>query len=503
MELTSTPVALILLALLICFCGTLAIERIYWPFPREEELKFKDPAVCRMILAGGRIGESGRQNKLTPVESRAIPNRRLVDVFGVDNAFTTSETNHRATFSASAREKLTAVKDENWVSVAEIASKLIRRTIQKEDDTKMGILLVPFVQTLTLSISLHVLFGFSDPLEFEEEHVSEAASIINELWLKSKHSYDKKTIQKMRSGLQAALQKSSPEHFDFDFSPQKTPLNLVLPAYETMWRVVLHCFLEVSFRHSNSAANWRAALQSYLHDPSDENFKEATAEAEVSVKHVVYEALRLYPPTRRVYRTFSFRYLPWFKTVAAGIEQCQRDRDIWGDDSTIFKPSRWNALNFGAWKAFMPFGGAPFTCPAKETTFGPKMIGLLVAALVCPISSDDWMIRTTEFHGSGIEGEDGADPEESRADRGDYDFQWSHGPLLSRRDVYEYLEMLRKPPRTEEQEHIGVEEQEPPCIAEQTPTQSEDQELAGRADQAPVEVEEREPTRVEEEEERL
>ena len=35
---------------------------------------------------------------------------------------------------------------------------------------------------------------------------------------------------------------------DWDKSSKENPLNLILPGYETLWRVVLRCFIEVTAR---------------------------------------------------------------------------------------------------------------------------------------------------------------------------------------------------------------------------------------------------------------
>lgn len=116
----------------------------------------------------------------------------------------------------------------------------------------------------------------------------------------------------------------------------------------------------------------------------------------VSPADVVKEALRLYPPSRRVHRTFHGN------SLSADIEACQRSQLLGQDDPLTFRPERWQSicpalrtmtmlegkgvedpLKAGEESlGFMPFA---FVCPAntKETKrFGIKLITLLVAVLV-------------------------------------------------------------------------------------------------------------------------
>jgi len=80
------------------------------------------------------------------------------------------------------------------------------------------------------------------------------------------------------------------------------------------------------------------------------------------------------------------------KIVAANIETCHRIPAIWGNDSWIFRPSRWSKISNEARNAFMPFGGSTFVYPTKEN-FGPRMIGVIVAALATHITAHDWKLE--------------------------------------------------------------------------------------------------------------
>jgi hypothetical protein len=109
---------------------------------------------------------------------------------------------------------------------------------------------------------------------------------------------------------------------------------------------------------------------------------------------IAREILRLYPPTRHVYRDFSG------EVARADIEGCHHSELLGGDDPLVFRPERWQEICREERKVqgcgrqavknlkvaeeklgFMPFA---YWCTADgpETAgFGYKMITLLVAVL--------------------------------------------------------------------------------------------------------------------------
>lgn len=63
---------------------------------------FADPASCKKILACQGYDIPGEKNLYTDVESRAIPNKRLILAFDIDNSFTTSDGERRKEFNSEA-----------------------------------------------------------------------------------------------------------------------------------------------------------------------------------------------------------------------------------------------------------------------------------------------------------------------------------------------------------------------------------------------------------------
>lgn len=359
-----------------------------------------DIAECNSILKCISIGDKIGPNIIPAVKSRALPNQRLVRAFGIDNAFTTMNDDYRQKFRKRAAEKISH-DSVDWKDVAQKTREIVREMVLPCDKIKGRIPLDWLIQSLSLRMSLYVLFD-TDPFSLDPRTVSILTNNINNLWIESKKTQPSQDVIDLLNGeLQEILVQilpSQPQLTQNLPAGEEKPMNFILPAYETLWRVVLRCFLEVTF-HPESVPEWRQTLVSLLEDPVS-NF--ATSEP-VTVKYIVQEALRLYPPTRRVYRTFQTdprsivdviltKIYPQYKmfTVAADIEGCHRKADFWGERSLKFDPSRWHNFDKrAAHKAFMPFGGGNFVCPAQKD-FGPMIIGVLVAALVEYINEGEW-----------------------------------------------------------------------------------------------------------------
>lgn len=360
-----------------------------------------DPDVCKRILSCVALDNPEVQNQFNAVKTRALPNRRLVHAFLIDNAFTTMDDEYRRQFKYGLEQKILEFSPKEWENIAAMAQDLTRDKSRQAIDEKKELLIVPMVQLLALKISLYFLFRIK-PSDLEDSVVSSLAESINALWIRSKNPASNETeIHCWQKNLQRALVQIFPGQ---PIAGRETPLNQILPAYETLWRVVVRCFLEVSFRNNEAAPKWCNILTLFLETPTTERFNAEHASTQstsnlsddydVSVSFLVHEALRLYPPTRRVYRTFKFASNPTTQTVAADIEGCQRNPAIWGPESLKYIPGRWKNPSLATRRAFMPFGGGPFLCPAKKD-FGPRMIGVLVAALATNITTKDWRLGQT------------------------------------------------------------------------------------------------------------
>ena len=371
-----------------------------------------------MIIACIGYDCSGNRNIISKVQSRAYPNQRLVRTFGIDNAFTTINENYRKDFRSHAKGKIT-LDDGRWKTIADLAKQLVGSTILRPSSDVANIRLDSLGQSVTLKISLHVLFD-RDPLQLDNELIVEIARSINFLWTESKSTdYPSDADREhLRNALGFIFS-------DMGSNARQNPLNLILPAYETLWRVALFCFIEVTFRQGVKA-EWKQVLSAFLADPTKARFEErGPRPSAVSAADIVNEALRLYPPTKRVYRKFHMAGKTDPEIVAADIEACHRISSIWGSESWLFKPSRWSKIGNEARNAYMPFGGSTFVCPAKQD-FGPRMIGIIVAALAAHITPRDWKLELCVGGPNGGEEFSGEEP------------------LVSDRNKYEWIEISRR-----------------------------------------------------------
>ena len=411
--------------LTIVLCAAISLLSLLWwlsSILKEEkalsQTTFDDPATCAMIVACIGYDCSGDRNIISKVQSRAYPNQRLVRTFGIDNAFTTTNEKYRKDFRTDAKERIT-LDDGRWKTIADLAKQLVGAAIPQPGSDIASIRLDSLGQSITLKISLHVLFDL-DPLQLDDELMVEIARSINFLWTESKSP--KCASDSDQEYLRKALGFIFP---GVGPNARQNPLNLILPAYETMWRVALFCFIEVTFRQG-ARPEWKQVLSDFLADPTKARFEDrGPCPNVVSAADIINEALRLYPPTKRVYRKFHMAGKTDPEIVAANIEACHRIPAIWGSDSWLFKPFRWSKIGNEARNAFMPFGGSTFVCPAKQD-FGPRMIGVIVAALAAHITPRDWKL---ELCVGGPNGGEELGREE---------------PLVSGRNNYEWIEISRR-----------------------------------------------------------
>ncbi len=348
--------------------------------------RFSNPAACMEILACTGYA-SGDRNTIFAVESRAMPNQRLVKAFDIDNAFTTKDDEYRKSFKREAKATMSALKEVDWKRIAGHADALLHHVLEGKQCC-----LDSLVRSISLKITLHTLFKL-DPMKMDNESIEEITSSINDLWVESKCSVEPSapTKEKLRHALAQFLPHA-------EFSGQGNPLNFILPAYETLWRVVLSCFIEVTFREG-ALPDWKLELVRFIEDPTRDKLTSASCDTSVPVAFIINEALRLYPSTKSVYREFRMETKRTTDVVIADIEKCHRIPSIWGINADRFDPSRWKNSEAKAREAFMPFGYSKFTCPAKSV-YGPMIIAVLVAALAKNITAEKW---TLELYRAGSE----------------------------------------------------------------------------------------------------
>jgi hypothetical protein len=316
-----------------------------------------------------------------------------VEVFNIDNAFTTTNALYHARFTREVRGKLDT-RDEQRRTFATAAFNNVRHTLLLNHD-KQGdgnlIRLAPLVQSLVFRIVLLKFFPtVSSP---SENNVESITACINSLWLATKLPYPQADTNLLETKvlLERHLRKVFEKSPTDQINGQASPFNIIIPANESVWRVVLRCFLEVRFRsqgkktdESGTKIDYSRIFTRFIREPNLLVFETPFQDAQVSIKHIVNETLRLYPPTRGIHRQTEQGM------VKIDVEWLHRDPVSWGSDAVEFRPKRWEGVllrGLNEKLEFLPFGLGALSCPAKE--FAPMMIGVLVGALMRSVS-DAW-----------------------------------------------------------------------------------------------------------------
>ncbi|KAH0367395.1 hypothetical protein KCU65_g4772, partial [Aureobasidium melanogenum] len=345
-----------------------------------------DAAECREIIKSETVPTASK-NTLSALEARARPNQRLKLAFGIDSCFTSSDERSCKSFRSSV-EKLLYVDEKEWVNFAATARETAKEALDGSNRDTASLFGV--VQLLTLNTMMRVLWPGRDPKQSTNEQIATLAHEVNLQWLCSKectNSDNPSWLFDQQESLKDAVKAVFPD-WDEENS-NENPCNLILPGYETMWRVVLRCFVEIKTRDHRQAYHWNWVLRDFLKEPTKQQLEAEHVSlfyGRVAAIHVAKEALRLYPPTRRIYR--EHRDASDQKTnVSADIEAMQRDPNTWGEQPNVFRPERWVGKQDGYDEGYLPFGASPFNCPAKRwrnvpMRFGVSMIALLVGALL-------------------------------------------------------------------------------------------------------------------------
>ncbi|PLN80046.1 hypothetical protein BDW42DRAFT_186369 [Aspergillus taichungensis] len=290
--------------------------------------------------------------KSNTLRGRALANQRLCTVFGISNAFTNDNQGEVERFVRDTRGLL-RLSSGHWEQLSYVICDSARRTLHVNASSTSGVLLVNLVQILTLRVVLHVLFAMKNEASYTpDECLVELASEINKAWIKSKDSSEVQPFEEnisLQKSITAIFPKADRLH------GAENPLNLILPGFETMWRIALRVFLEVGFKTGLCNPHWRKMLAAFARRPTKSEF-ERKSHRGVSASMLIQEALRLYPPTRRIYRAADCVESNSEEVFAFDVEASHHETSAWGSTATEFNPERWTGLTPRQRYAFRPFG---------------------------------------------------------------------------------------------------------------------------------------------------
>ncbi|RIA94049.1 cytochrome P450 [Glomus cerebriforme] len=310
--------------------------------------------------------------KSSNLGSRVRSNQNLRFIFGISNPFTNSDSSYHSSFRKVITKSIN-LKNEEWKRIKNIAFESVINYANLE---KGGVVeIVPWIQKITLNV---VLRGYLEMDVNVDEIINVAPSIINDLWLKSKE-LDITMSEKNTSILETKHMLKNLFHVAHDdplADELESPLNILIPAYETMWRVVLYAILEIKVRPSLKNE-----------DPVEGNdFGELDNDVKVFLENpilnkdstlwcIIHETLRLYPPTRHIHRVDEN-----LNKFTIEVEKIHRDPKNWGEDAALFKPKRFLNLNTNN-EAYIPFSGGKLKCIAADK-FAPTLAATLISSIL-------------------------------------------------------------------------------------------------------------------------
>jgi hypothetical protein len=190
------------------------------------------------------------------------------------------------------------------------------------------------------------------------------------------------------------------------------PLNFIVPAWETLWRVVA-----TTVAYAQQDPLILNEFEYFSAHPSDERFRKGR-NPELNVKSVVYETMRLHPPSKHITRMRRHTWCPSligrvigrvyapmvYERKVADIEAMLRC-EVWGTDSHVFRPERHHqnipeqveALSF-------VFGHGPLRCVAAS--WAPMAAAVISGAIMAHFERESYILEPGRYIG-GREGWNG------------------------------------------------------------------------------------------------
>jgi len=343
----------------------------------------------------------------TLLHERAIPNARLVRALGLTNTFVSASPEVHHTFVRRALGMLHRAKERGWDWVADVARQAVGSGGLENPSSAAYLApqgsgeerIIKFdalIQNTTLLVVLVVLLG-QDKSRFEsstsdasphctsnlsscftQSDIECVAKNITLLWGLSKlpkaippHILEELNgaLGRLTGGRQRDDEGNGEEDKDEDGDLEgfDNPLDFVVPAWETLWRVVATAVAYAYACRDDDSAHVKEALMEFMKDPTEAQFQwasdaDADASSEmlnlelVDVRCIVAECMRLHPPSKHIGRSkarawwaFVLSILPagWTQhpwgishltrvKVNADIGALLRCQKIWGADAASY-----------------------------------------------------------------------------------------------------------------------------------------------------------------------
>lgn len=192
----------------------------------------------------GHLGPSER------LRLRAIENRRVKNAFDIDNSLTTSKSSVHKAFLRTAAEAINK-QDRSWTELYGHAGSFLRAEIQNAlSQGHRTLPLAECARCMVLAVILFDNFGI-DPAATPRAALATITQEINRQWQRSKCEPDVNPSELLNSAV-ASLNLQSPGSGPKPISPAAI-LSLIMPQYETLWRVVMLAFV-TAYHHQPAAS---------------------------------------------------------------------------------------------------------------------------------------------------------------------------------------------------------------------------------------------------------
>ena len=281
--------------------------------------------------------------KKSTFQTRANANCHLRTAFGIQNPFVNGESKFHNEYVKCVHRRLTRVTSD-WADIVNCAISAGKQVppIKDIESIREG------VRMIVMSIALKII-GVEGYRFVELNRVGE---LINLIWVCAKTGED---TSKDREELYSILKQWRADEFISDLATlsgvtkECAILSILIPSYETMYRVVLPLI-----HHSQQKASFHRFLK---HGVSTIDLNSVTEEG-YTYLCLIQETLRLYPVVKRIKRSSTW------ETIAIDIEQIHKE--TWSN-ADVFDPNRWMTEMRGG---YLPFGGGRGKCIANERIVG-------------------------------------------------------------------------------------------------------------------------------------
>lgn len=314
------------------------------------------------------------------LHARAVPNQRLVHAFGLTSTFVSNDTKVHKAFTSSAKALIAGAgdRDDRWRALARTAEATAHRFLPAQD-----IEFATLIQCISFAVVLSALFDTDlDTLRYDD--VVYATNIINQRWKDSKL----KDAAAMRRDDSLRSLIAHIDRWVVDRDQYPNPLNFILPAYETLWRVVA-ATVAYTYRCRDNAQH--DAVVAFGKDATEGRFVSFGDDGrQPSMQAIILEVLRLHPPTRHIARTSTPPGSWWHTHIAAApaVEIADIEgvhlSDEYGDNTSEFDPMRFHPSRMRAPRPeLFSFGHGRLKCVAAS--WAPMAAAVIAATTVLQI----------------------------------------------------------------------------------------------------------------------